>query len=70
MASHTFTVCGPEKPATFTAIPVGVCTLPYTPRVTVTTAPSSSGTYNPAAETLVRLVCSLMPSSLPARRWR
>src|SRR3954470_3468191 len=42
-ASHTFTVSGLEKPAMFTAMPVGSCTLPSTPRVTDTAAPIASG---------------------------
>src|SRR3954447_1309776 len=43
-ASHTFTVSGLEKPATFTAMPVGSCRLPATPRATDTAAPIATGT--------------------------
>src|SRR5262249_59980693 len=43
-ATHTFTVRGLEKPATFTAIPVGWCSRPSTPRVTDTAPPIVSGT--------------------------
>src|SRR2546421_347225 len=44
LASHTFTVSGLEKPARFTAMPVGVCSRPYRPSVIETTAPIDTGT--------------------------
>src|SRR4051812_43566429 len=47
VASHTFTSCGPENPATLTATPVGVCSRPNTPRTTDTAAPISSTPSSP-----------------------
>src|SRR5262245_12855777 len=49
VASQTLTVSGLEKPATLTAIPVGVCVLPYIPSVSATAPPTMSGTSSPMA---------------------
>src|SRR6185312_3983821 len=40
VASHVLTACGPEKPATLSANPVGSCSRPYAPSAIATTTPT------------------------------
>src|SRR5258705_4523896 len=49
VASQTLTVCGLENPATFTATPVGSCSLPYTPSAPATKQATSTGMIRAAA---------------------